>query len=80
MSRASFLGVGGWERGFRGEGTLTPEKKRYKIRRPLDVGPYLRHLALKYGSLYGLPAGRAEELVAPGLKLAGEALERARKR
>ena len=48
--------------------------------RPLDVGPYLGHLASKYGPLYDLPPGRAEDLVATGLKLAEEALERARKR
>ena len=73
-------GWGGGREDSGERGRSPPKKKRYKIRRPLDVGPYLRHLALKYGSLYGLPAGRAEELVAPGLKLAGEALERARKR
>ena len=55
-------------------------KKKIKNRRPLDVGPYLKHLARKYGPLYGLPEGRAEELVAPGLQLASEALERAKKR
>ena len=56
------------------------KKKKIKNRRPLDVGPYLKHLAGKYGPLYDLPQGRAEELVAPGMKLAAEALERARKR
>lgn len=52
----------------------------FSLRRPLDVGPYLKHLSSKYGPLYELPEGRAEELIAPGLKLASEALERARKR
>ena len=56
------------------------KKKKKKNRRPHDVGPYLKHLARKYGPLYDLPEGRAEELVAPGLKLASEALERAKKR
>jgi len=44
--------------------------------RPLDVGPYLRHLAKKYGDLYDLPG--AEKIVAPGLELAEAALARAK--
>ena len=79
-------GVGGWGGGGTSKNRNSKEMERKKkkkfvpLRRPLDVGPYLGHLASKYGPLYDLPPGRAEDLVATGLKLAEEALERARKR
>jgi len=72
---------GGGEKRFSKKKKLSQKtklKKSKSNRRPLDVGPYLKHLARKYGPLYELPEGRAEELVAPGLKLASEALERAK--
>lgn len=78
-------GVGGWGGGVpqktETQKKWSERKKKFvPLRRPLDVGPYLGHLASKYGPLYDLPPGRAEDLVATGLKLAEEALERARKR